>query len=32
MTNVDKIRVIPGIDTMYLRIHPKLIFIINHKE
>jgi len=27
-----KIRVILGIDAMYLRIHPKLIFIINHKE
>jgi len=27
-----EIKIIPCIDTMYLRIHPKLIFIINHKE
>jgi len=25
-------RTVPGIDIMYLRIHPKLIFIINHEE
>ena len=27
-----EIRIVPGIDIVYLRIHPKLFFIINHKE
>jgi hypothetical protein len=27
-----EIRIIPCIDIMYLRIHPKSIFIINNKE
>jgi len=27
-----KIRVIPCIDNIYLKIHPKFIYIINHKE
>jgi len=29
---LKEIRIVLGIDIMYLRIHPKLIFIINHEE